>query len=217
MTVQENKKNKKIKNLLGIIIIGAIGSGLWDILLKRVVFKIGELFVNAVSYFNNNYIDHLYINVGKGSNMDIFPSVLIILIIISLPAFVITGISKYFKANQNNLSETSIIKNISDYLFNSKKRAYTFVLIITLPISFIHTDLLIKNMSTIRANEYIERNLEIIRPYLADSNFIILRSKFRLIDNKQKLIETLYSIENIATKNNISLPPCNLYGIPTNK
>ena len=208
------KKNNKIKNFVGVIIIGAIGSGLWDVFLKGIVFKLGGLFVRILSYFNKGYIDHLYTNVGSGSIIEFIPSLLIILIIISLPILFIIRVSKfYYKPETNNLINLSISERIINYLFKTKKRAYTIILIIGIPISFMYADLLIKDYSTIKACRYIDRNIEIIRPYINDSNFIQLRSKFRQIDNKSKLVETLSLINNIAVMNKIYLSQCNLYGV----
>ena len=58
-----------------------------------------------------------------------------------------------------------------------------------------YIDLFIKELSTVAYN-YIERILEIVRPYTSDSNFIVLRSKFHQINNKEKLIAVLHSIDS---------------------
>jgi len=214
MTNTENKRPKKLRSLLGLLIIGAIGSGLWDVLFKKIFFKIGELFINMVSYFNRSYVDHIYKSVGKGSNLEFYPSLVVILMGIFFPLVVILRMSRYFRREQsNNPANAPFSGKLDNYLFKTKRRAFVFMLVLTIPLSFIYTDILIKEFSTVKAYKYIDRSLEIVRPNMADSSFFALRSKFRQIDNKQKLQETLDLIKSIANSHNIDLPSYNLYGI----
>ena len=43
-----------------IILIGALGSGLWDLFLKDLLYNTGNVFVNSMSYMYSGYIDSLY-------------------------------------------------------------------------------------------------------------------------------------------------------------
>ncbi|MCK9403986.1 MAG: hypothetical protein M0Q26_11360 [Chitinophagaceae bacterium] len=213
MNTTEVKKGKKIKNLLSVIVIGAIGSGLWDILLKKVFFQFGNTFVRIVTFFNNNYTDHIYKDIGKGSIVEIIPFVVIVVSITFAPVFLILRILKFYANTEIPKTNVSNSAKFFAFVFKTKKRAVLFILIISLPLQFVYADLLIKELSTIKAIRYIERSLDIIHPFVKESDYIILKSKYKLIDDKQKLIDILTTFKTIAKENNINLPEYHLYGI----
>jgi len=213
--VTENKIINKYKYYIGVIFIGAIGSGFWDLILKDLLFKIGNYFVNTISFFHEGYIDTLYKNVGSGgSGFDYLPSMLLILVIISLPihlSFIIwiykTKSIKFRDAEQNTRSIFNVV------LLKNHKLSILIIVILFTPMSILYTNLLIKGISTIGAVNSISRSIEIIHPYISEKDFLILRSKFRQIDNKDKVVEIMKSIKETAKKNNIKLDEYNLYGI----
>jgi hypothetical protein len=210
----QNNKSKKLKNLFSVILIGAIGSGLWDIFLKKIFFKIGDIFVSIATYFNKSYVDHIYRNVGKGSTLQYMPSVLIIFFYMLFPFLTIITLGRFFKKPSAENSDKTIIKSKGiTHFFRTKRRIYVFALLITIPITISYTDMLLSETSTIRTFNYIDRNLEIVRPYITDLEYYSLRSKFRLIDNHNKLEDFLNSLKKIATINNITLPAKDFYGI----
>ena len=74
-------------------------------------------------------------------------------------------------------------------------------------------DLYISSLSSTGAVRAIERRVEIIRPYISDIEKHKIISGFRLVDNRVKLQELVKKIDQVADKNNISLPEISLYGI----
>jgi hypothetical protein len=95
----------------------------------------------------------------------------------------------------------------------NKTRSYFFVFLITIPLSIAYTNLLIKEISTLNARKSIERNIEIIRPNISEIQYLVIRSKYRQIDNKEKLINTIGTINKIASDNKIKLPQVDYLGI----
>jgi hypothetical protein len=220
MEKNKNFTTKRFFSVIGIIFIGALGSGLWDIFLKDLVYNAGNLFVEISSHFYSGYIDSLYENVGKrGSVLQYISSIFIITFIIFVPVFyLIIFLRIYKRLKRSEVSEDDNKKidfttKLVISLMKSKKRIYVFILAITLPISLVYTNILIKEITNISANNYIERTLEIIRPNIEESQYILMRSEFRQIDNKEKFESLYFKIKGIALQENIKLPKSKFYGI----
>lgn len=194
--METNKKTflNRLISLLGILLLGAIGSGVWDIFLKDLFFNIGGLFVNIMAYLYSGYIDSLYEDVGKMKSFLVFiPALLFIIIVIFSPFLVplivkfrLYSYEEFQSASADNVRKNRTTK-VFDFLSKSKKRFILFLLIIFIPMSLLYTDLLIKEMSAIRARNYLERTTEIIRPYVSEHDYFKLRSEFRQIDEKRSL------------------------------
>lgn len=215
--MEEKSIFKKSKALLSIIVLGSIGSGLWEIFLKDFIFFMGNTFVNVVTFIYSGYIDSLYKNVGKGDYLAIYPSLFIFVAFILMPFFFITKISFVFRRREMKIDNEPSIENFKDkffaYLFEKKIRTYLFIFIIFLPVSVIYTDVIIKETSTFVSCRSIERNLEIIRPFISDKDYIVLRSDYRKIDNREKLVLLINKINIIAVKNKQIIPKYDLFGI----
>ena len=84
-------------------------------------------------------------------------------------------------------------------------------MVICIPI--LYTDLLIEEVAQIGAVNQIERRLEIIRPLINEQEYHELRSEYRLIEGKKKLVAFLTKVENIANEKDLTLPELRLLGI----
>ena len=218
--MEEKTILKKTKTLFGVIIIGAIGSGLWDLFLKSLIFDISNLFVKTATLIYSGYVDYLYDSVGtNGEGILLIPALVLILMIINLPLFLYFRMESFFRRrefnNKNEIKESYFSVFINKLILN-KRRTYFFVFIITIPISIMYTNLLIKHISTLNARKSIERNIEIIRPNISEIEYLLIRSKYRQIDNKEKLINTIERINKIASDNKIELPQVDYLGIDIN-
>lgn len=92
-------------------------------------------------------------------------------------------------------------------------RLYIFILVLTIPLSMIYLDLLIEETSKSSAYKSVERDLEIVRPYITDHEYHLLRSEFRLMDNRTDVDNIYKKINTIGNKNNVRLPKKFLIGI----
>ena len=84
--VEKSIKLGKIYSLFYVILVGAIGSGLWDLFLKDLLYSAGGLFVNIASSIYDGYFDHLYRDVGKKIDLLLyFPGIALISLAIISP------------------------------------------------------------------------------------------------------------------------------------
>ena len=194
MGMNNNSSFKRFFSIIGIIFIGAIGSGLWDVFLKDLVYNTGNLFVEIVSHFYIGYVDSLYENVGKSDSvLQYLPALFILIcIIIPIPLYFILIFNRLYnelnRKDEGNVEsdKVSLIMKLSILLMKSKIRIYSFILVTTLPLSIGCINIIIKETTNYNANIYIERALEIIRPNIDQPEYFILRGEYRQIDNKYK-------------------------------
>ncbi len=217
MNDKNNNISKKATSVFIIILLGAIGSGLWDIFLKDVFYSLGELFVNLATYLYSGYIDTLYNGVGKSRDVLVYlPSIVILTVIISMPLIFYVFILKINNKDEiknKTLNKNTIIPKYIESILNNKKKRRIIIFSVSIIMSIQYTSIFITQASEAKAIRIIERRLEIIRPYVEENNYYKLWSEFRLIDNKNKLELLLSKTNKIANKNEILLPVVRLLGI----
>lgn len=106
-------------------------------------------------------------------------------------------------------NENTVFTSIKE---NKESRVF-FIAIVVIPTMIMFADAFIKGTSIIQTNGSISKNIEIIHPYITENEFLVLRSKLRQIDSKNKTVELIKRIDIAAKKNNIKLDDYNLYGI----
>lgn len=215
---------KRIYSLLGLLVVGALGSGLYDVFLKDIFYFLGGFFVEIISHFYEGYVDTLYKNVGmKISVLTYVPAIFIVVLIILIPMFALFKLSMIYEKFESRIRENEAEVNVSSknllksiffrFIVKSKKRVYFFTLIITLPGSILYTDILIREVTSISANNYLDRSIEIVRPFIDEKDFLLLRSEFRQVNSKEKFYNILLKINDIALENEVELPESKFYGI----
>ncbi|MEH6464371.1 MAG: hypothetical protein V7771_10725 [Shewanella psychromarinicola] len=220
---EKSLKFGKIYSLFYVILVGAIGSGLWDLFLKDLLFWVGDLFVYIASSIYKGYFDRLYEDVGKQFDALLYlPGLALISVILMSPLVMFSYISIRLRRTEMSLdndeeNENPEISKTEHFISNQfENHRFRFKLILIFPmflISIIFLDLLISSASSNSAVMVVERRLEIIRPYISDNLSYKIASDFRLVDSRLKLQNLIKAIEDVANENNIVLPEIKLYGI----
>lgn len=224
---------RKLRQILMIIFLGSLGSGLWELFLKDLLFNFGNIFVIILSNLFSGYIDSLYENVGaRGNGIVVLPASLALVLMCFTPAilFIVakTQIDKlidlYKKLPTDSRVENEKLLtekvNESHRLFRNKdaavknlRRIKFFFLISSVLTGLIYMNTSITIFSEYKAHSVVERRLEILRPYIEEENFYQLRSDFRLINNVGTLQRIIDKTETIAVNNNLKMPEFSLYGV----
>jgi len=210
---------KRIKSIGSIVLIGAIGSGLWDIFLKDLLFNVANLFVRFTSSIFSGYVDNLYSNVGSGGNTLVILPALIFIILSILSPIIIYWVFSYLFQRMDVIDKTlehegnSLFDRFASYIIGNRIKGMGVLLLPAVLISGVYVHILISEISQILAVQCIERNLEIVRPYTTEDEFNKLWSDYRLIDGKVKLETLLDRTYEIAINNQIDLPEIQLLGI----
>ena len=221
--MKQNNSNQfnKIYSFFSVILIGAIGSGFWDLFLKDLLFFLGKAFVKFASFIYDGYFDLLYANVGKQTDVLVhFPGVMIFLVIIISIVPSALYINSLFSRLENGgykKEEVNELSKTENILSDRQSRLFKVVLlVIGISIFISYVNVLIISLSNIKAVNRIEQRIMIIRPYIEEKKYHKLVSQFRLVDNRKLLQSLVNEIEIISKDNNINLPELNLYGIYSN-
>ena len=213
----------KIYSLLSVVLVGAIGSGVWDIFLKELIYNLGGLLVKIATSFYKGYFDRLYENVGSKTDILLYiPSVFILGTIIFLPIFFYLKLSTILrraaKATDENqkIVKQELSKAQRFILTQAWEHSARFKIILIIPLIFcsiIYTDILIVSVVNNSAVKSVQRRLDIIRPYATEGGYYQLVSNFRMVKSRDSLQKLISDIDTIAIKQNIHLPELKLYGV----
>jgi hypothetical protein len=209
---------KRIKSLASVILVGILTSAFWEILIKDLLFGIGNFFADSMNLLYKGYIDDLYNKVGSGANtFQSIPSIFIFVFAILSPfVFLLFNPILYKRIlidNESNQNIEDKRKSKIEFLFKTRWLRNTIILLLLLFNSIIYTNLLLKITTSEKPFLSIERRLIIIKPSINQHNYDILKSKLFQIDSKQKVILLLHEINVIAKENNIILNEAELIGI----
>lgn len=213
----------KIYSLLSVVLVGAIGSEVWDIFLKELIYNLGGLLVKIATSFYKGYFDRLYENVGSKTDILLYiPSVFILGTIIFLPIFFYLKLSTILrraaKATDENqkIVKQELSKAQRFILTQAWEHSARFKIILIIPLIFcsiIYTDILIVSVVNNSAVKSVQRRLDIIRPYATEGGYYQLVSNFRMVKSRDSLQKLISDIDTIAIKQNIHLPELKLYGV----
>ncbi len=217
MENDDKRRGRKILPILSMLVIGALGSGLWDVLLKDLIYSLGNIFVSIASSLYSGYIDTLYEGVGKQFNfLSYLPGFFIISFLIFAFPFAclyVYRVSQTISLMKNERVELSPLeRKIGNFILEKQKYLFAAILLPMLFISILYTNSLIKEISQLRAVNYIERAIDIVRPGMTDKQYYQFRSEFRQINSRDKVANLIKGLALVAEQNHLFLPEPKLYG-----
>jgi len=184
---------KWLAGIIGTILLGAIGSGVWDWVLSDFFSWLGSSAIALASSVSQTYLDSLYSDVWRGEEYtflkDIFTYTFIIYL--SIPFLAVFIVRQ--KKNNTNGSKRKRKPNLYFVLFLG------FSVLVMLTIKIWQTEFTVKTASVLQAN------IVIVSPYIDNQAKLSLEAKFRTIDTQGKALELKNSLETIAKNKNVSL------------
>lgn len=199
------------------IILGAIGSGLWDAALKPLGSKLGGFVFKVLTLNAKRSRDKVYLNAAMGHHE--LPSLYVFLIVVMvatapLVASQIKLYSLMFEVNDaidvqigcadreiENLQECrkeALRDRISSGLYIASLFSIFFVVLI-----------FYRFMSINRTNlviTYYNQSIKSIRPFVAEEEFQFLERDFSLMKGKVDFDHIMERLDRVAKDNNVSLP-----------
>lgn len=198
--IKMDSDNKKsiIAWFLVMIFIGAIGSGLWESLLRPILLIIGRLMFNLLTFGIDVLKNSLYIEIAAGFHEQIALmefSMLGGIVIGLLIIFTCLTIYSYDNINIKNiilLTESRMLRYLQCYIY----------VMMILTIGGRVSIEIYKNM----AITHFEQCCIICSPYITDNDLKIIKSSFARIKNRDDYINVIGRFKGIADTNNIELP-----------
>jgi len=213
-----------LKNsVLGIILLGALGSGTWERILEPFF---ANLFATAIGSIYQPYIDYLHSDIGKGVGgqpIPYFGVVLYLFLIVILSAPIYLNIKERGKVKTHSLIPTKDEEEFKEtnHSFHTK---YLFWTTLSLIGMIFITALFVKGNYNERAVTFVERSIEIIAPKLLidQSNenpatesclisnnigrILCLRAKYRAIEDTCSYARLHKELLKLAKRYKLELP-----------
>lgn len=209
-------KNRIAKIALGLfatIFVGALGSGLWELVLRDLFFTTGYKTLSLISSFWGGYVDHLHKEVGK-----LRVDSLVIPSFAAVVAFLILGpwaLIHYFFYSTSRLQKRLTRSDqenspTPEALLNRIGRLRKLVLIGFIPLSIITTTIYTVTVWQIiytrNAANWAERSIEILRPQISQSEFNQLRADLRAIETADQFYALERQLHLVSKKKSVRLP-----------
>ncbi len=229
-----SKYLKWIIGVFGTIILGAIGSGLWDLVLKSLWFSMSKFFLEIISSIFSSFKSATYKDISKGFHEGSSIATLVVSTTILSWVFgekcgeMVGSISNINEKCANDGSElksalqeklplnTKKIEDLENQLVEAqitlqklmrykKYIAYFGSLFSLFAISFF----LFLMMQTTYVNSAIthfDQLLKIDAPFISEKEMIQIRSAFAQISSSEDYKEIILRLENIGKENNQKIP-----------
>lgn len=201
MKIFENRYIKLCGWVLGMILLGAIGSGAWDRLLNPLFNSIFRFSIFIYTLGFKSFSNSMYQEVAKGFHELISLKILYYI----LGAFLGIATSPLII-----IIYRSIQKKIHPR-YKPKLALKTFVLNIVFPLYtiLIATVIFISLSASFYVNNaitYFNQCLAICSPYMSNEAVLVFKSKFAQINSKEAYVDLIHELKSIADSNNLSMP-----------
>ena len=182
---------KIIATILGTIVLGAIGSGVWERVLSPLLNSISNFITATLSKYSASFSDALYADAitrfevnSFNSNINTFALTYLLILVPFL-----------FYLNNKGLLKIAVRA-----LFESGIGHAMTILLLSLLI--FNTS---RSSSISQINRYIHKNLEIARPYIGEQKYIELRSDYFRITDKNGFDQFENKLIKLASDKNITI------------
>lgn len=195
-SVKHNKIKKAFKVILGIIsaiLIGAIGSGVWENFLSPTLKSLSGFVTSLIASVSTSYSNSLYIQAADINNCNDSSNVLGFIGIIMFASLLLYGLAQ----NKNNRVISKIL-----WLLSEPWRVVSGPIVCAMMI-FIMFFLMATNDTIFRIKHYSVMQMEIIRPYIGKEKYLMLRSGYMRMKNKNDFddfLKVLYSYTDDIAK-----------------
>lgn len=200
---------KTILTILGTILLGAIGSGIWDWILADALTYAGNAVLKLFSMAFSGYLNALYKEVGKGSMYSMISSIftMFFMLIIIFPAVAVMAINKKINMLVKQKCEQDDETKSVDEKIDKITKLFKYRLLPVFGILVVIVTLQIWQVSyTNSASNFIERSIDIVSPYVSSTERMVLISEYRSILNADGFYEIKNKLHELALKHSLELP-----------
>ncbi len=197
---------------VGALFLGALGSGLWDLVLKDVLSRLGNAVLSGISLVWGGYVDVLHGDIGKlEQDILILPFFTVLSVVVMfIPWMMIFQLLRELSKLNDSLDRSQQLGLREVPVPEWSRRLRTKVLGVLVPLSALTTLLFAviawQTLYTRGASNWAARSIEILAPHIAPQAQLELRSGLRRVDNAEKFYRLYGSLNSIAAQNGIVLP-----------
>ncbi|OOV83518.1 hypothetical protein [Acinetobacter amyesii] len=208
--IKKHKTLSWVLGILGTLIIGGLGSGVWEIILKPFFSFMGNgiisFLINTSSSFSNEIYQNISIRGLDRFQAKIYSLFILLVGAISICSFSFTFIITRNKFKElNNLNEESIDQDYTPW-FLQNKRNYNIFFIFFFLISFLpfctYSYSSMKTEFISKKVIYFEYLIKVNGDALSEQELKKIESNFAQITKSKDYDDLINQLENIAMKNN---------------
>lgn len=208
-------KRKRLKiglTILGIVILGAVGSGVWEIAGNPLLRFFSNVAVYIVTFGKEILLDSIYEDIGRGYSevysIGVFFFLAIIIACLSLIGFIF--IRLIFKDLVARFEGEPERERLTKQKVKRMKRRFQYMWYIgalfTLLFIILTTTKFLVALYKNGARSHIYQSVTICSPYISEKEEKELLSKFALIKSRNDYINLNNQLKNIAEQNGVELP-----------
>lgn len=180
-----------ILSIVATIVLGAIGSGLYEIALKPISRKIASLLFTIITFNAKRSRDNIYKEAAKGHH-EISNLIILLIIIATISILIIT-------VEVGHYVSTSQIKEII-LPFGQSKTLLGVFLFVVINYSFISIN------KTNLVITYYNQCMKSAKPFLDSQNFLLIEQRYSLMKTKEEYDAIISQLADVMHKNSASLP-----------
>ena len=207
-------KSRALKVVFGIIatiFLGAIGSGLWDVLLRHVFARVSDAFLSLASALFRGYVDLLYRDVSRNSTLSLsaLPYTAIVGLAVFAPwASIWLGLRTLRKLDRDIATPPENItpEKLAARAAKLRRSFLRLGIPIALLSSIAYMEMFFRDTHAIRAELFIERSIEIVSSAIDEKERLQLRSQFRAIETAADFYKLEDRLRGIAKRESLTLP-----------
>jgi len=193
--------------IVGTVILGAIGSGLWDSLFKPVLPWVAKTIFNIATLGLKQAQDGLYSEIAKGTYeraaLDIFNLIMATIFFVAIVS-VARGISTLRGAK----NDANALKGLQP-IIKRKLRIASVVLLSLISGYWVYHA--VRMTYVVRAAANIEQYQLIVGPYLSGDQRLTIRSRVAQMSSKDDYEKIITDLGKVASAHKLRVPEFDLY------
>ncbi|MCW5204104.1 hypothetical protein VU12_14345 [Desulfobulbus sp. US4] len=187
----------------GTILIGALGSGLWELFLSDFLSWLAYIVIEIAGAFSAEFKDSLYDRVSNGPIASILrvPLVLIIATAITIPIAMLLFalLLRLARAEKNTSGAESSDDGEREIRHNAPIAAMSLFIVFICFITF-------QSLYMAKAASFIEKSIEIVAPHIEERSRLELRAQYRSIKNAESYHQLYSQLRDLEKRLDVKLP-----------
>jgi hypothetical protein len=211
--LRRNGLSRSVLAVTATLILGALGSGLWELLLKDLFVGLGNITLSFIAWLWTGYVDILHKNIGSadGDLLTLPVYAITVVTFVITPWLLIHKLMRMITKLEIHIQNPEIDDPdsdipVSERLLSIRKRIFRKLF----PLAALTTALfLILNwqlLYTREAGTWAQRTIEIIAPYVTIEERTRLISELRQVESAKQYFALRQSLVSHASRANIKLP-----------
>jgi hypothetical protein len=205
--------------LLGVVLLGAIGSGCWELLLLPFLQWLSNATLSIWATIFSGYVEVLYKGVARDPKLMLLlePVIFLTVILVVVPwtmLFWAVRLKSHLNTLQMRGEEEKVpIEDVNDSItqrITNITGKYKFLVIATVLLgifsTIVYPEQYFRILHSINAASFLQRSIDIVAPSVGPSETVSLRAQFSSIDSAADFYALEDRLRNIADENSIELP-----------